>query len=179
VVVVPEPWIQPSMSTAPVIVGVASPLLSNGHVAAPGPETAVLGHAFDRAARLRVPLIVVCAWEIPSLCAWSPSEVAAWRGRHEAALDELLEPWRERFPELEVVARCVAEESEQALIDASRVSQLIVVGRHRGSHSKGLTLGGTTRGVLHRATRPVAVVPVEPPDAATREHDASNWGPLF
>jgi nucleotide-binding universal stress UspA family protein len=161
VVVVPELWVQPSMSSAPVVVGLAP--------ADPAPEGAarlerdapVLSYAFERAARLRVPVIVVCAWQAPLAYAWSPPDVTDWSARHEAALNDRLRPWRARYPDLEVVDRSVAKTAERALLDASPVSQVIVVGQHRGSSRGGLSLGSTTRGVLHRVTRPVAVVPVE------------------
>jgi nucleotide-binding universal stress UspA family protein len=198
VVVVPETWIQPSMSSAPVVVGVASPDPSTDADHDPDPdhdsdhdsdldrgegrEGAVLAYAFDRAQRLRVPLIVVSAWQVPSL-SWSPAEVARRQHHHEAALETRLAPWRHRHPRLEVVARSVLEEPEQALVHASQVSQLVVVGRHRGSRFGGSASGGpagTTRGVLLRATRPVVVVPTgEPASARRAQRDVPAWAPMF
>ena len=161
VVVVPEPWIQPSLSSAPVVVGVTPPDLV-GDDGAPEAvrEDAVLAWACERASRLRVPLIVVSAWEIPSVYTWSPVDVAAWRARYAEALELLVAPWRQRYADLEVVARSVVEAPTQALVDASGVCQLVVVGQHPRSHLGRLVVGSTSGAVLDRATRPVAVVPV-------------------
>jgi nucleotide-binding universal stress UspA family protein len=159
VVVVPEPWIQPTMSTAPIVVGVESADLGTGELNDPARDDSVLAFAFDRASQIRVPLIVVSAWEIPTLYSWSPADVAEWRGRQDEALERQLAPWRQRHPDLEAVTRCIAEPAAQALLEAGRVAQLTVVGRHRRSHLGALPLGGTTRRVLRGAERPVAVVP--------------------
>jgi nucleotide-binding universal stress UspA family protein len=83
------------------------------------------------------------------------------RAPHDPGQTDRPRRWRGRYPDLEVVDRSVAKTAERALLDASPVSQVIVVGQHRGSSRGGLSLGSTTRGVLHRVTRPVAVVPVE------------------
>jgi nucleotide-binding universal stress UspA family protein len=166
VVVVPEPWIQPSLSSAPVVVGVTAPDLTNARLTKPleqqgaGREAAVLAYAFERASRLRVPLLVVSAWEVPPLQSWSPADVAAWRERYAEALEGLVAAWRERYSDVEVVARVVAEAPGQAVVDASVVCQLIVVGRQLRRQLGRLTFGSTTGSVLDRANRPVAVVPV-------------------
>jgi hypothetical protein len=41
----------------------------------------VLAFAFERATQVRVPLIVVSAWEMPNICTWSPADVIRWRHR--------------------------------------------------------------------------------------------------
>ncbi len=172
VVVVPERWIQPSMSTAPVLVGVsASDLTGSDDTSADRSnavrDSPVLAFAFERASRLRVPLIAVSAWELPAAYSWSPADVHAWRTRYGEALEALLAPWRQRHPDLEVVTRSVSGLQTQALLEASTVCQLIVVGQHLGPHLGPhlgrLNVGGTTGHVLDHATRPVAVVPLTLP----------------
>ena len=163
VVVVPQRWVQAPRSSAPIVVGVAGPDLPSASGLADSTDEEVLAFACARAARLRVPLVVVSAWEIPALLAWSPGDIARCRTDNELALERLLEPWRAEYPEAEIVAHCVAETAKQALLDAVEVAQLTVVGRHTARHKAGFSFGATARGVVHHATHPVAVVPVTPP----------------
>jgi nucleotide-binding universal stress UspA family protein len=179
VVVVPEPWIQPSMSSAPVVVGVSPPELTGTDHPEPTRDSAVLAFAVERASRLRVPLIVVSAWELPAAYAWSPADVHEWRGRYSEALEALVAPWREQHPDLEVVTRSVTGLPQQALLDVSRVGQLIVVGQHLGHQLGRLSVGSTTAGVLNHASRPVAVVPLGLPPAPERTADRPTWAPTF
>ncbi len=179
VVVVPEPWIQPSLSSAPVLVGVTAIDLTRDDDEDPTRESAVLAFAVERAARLRVPLIVVSAWEVPSLYSWSPADVAACRERYDDALERLMAPWREQHPDLEVVTRSVAEPPAQALTEASKICQLVVVGQHLGPHLGRIGVGSTTAHVLDHATRPVAVVPLGLPAAPPRPADRPTWAPTF
>jgi nucleotide-binding universal stress UspA family protein len=173
VVVVPETWIQPSMSSAPIVVGVGSPDLATGELAGPERDDAVLAFAFDRADDMRVALIVVSAWEMPTLYTWSPADVTAWRRRYIATLDERLAPWCRRYPHVEVVARSLPEPAHLVLLDAGEVAQLTVVGRHPGSHLGGSSIGSTVRHLLHSTDRPVAVVPV-PRDATPRTTESAH-----
>jgi nucleotide-binding universal stress UspA family protein len=181
VVVVPEPWIQPSLSSAPVLVGVTAgdPTREVLHPR----DSAVLAFAVERASRLRVPLIVVSAWGVPALYSWSPADVAACRERHGRALEQLIAPWQKQHQDLEIVTRSVGEPPAQALIEASTVCQLIVLGQHPGAHlgphAGRLSLGSTTAHVLDDATRPVAVVPLGLPDPPQRPVDGPTWAPTF
>jgi nucleotide-binding universal stress UspA family protein len=185
VVVVPERWIQPTQASYPIVVGVDSPSLSTGDLGHRPHDDAALAFGFERATAMHVPLIVVSAWEMPSLYTWSPADVTGWRRRYEAWLDERLAPLRERHADLEVVARSLPEPAHLALLDASKVAQLTVVGRHPRAHLGGLSIGTTARHVLHGAERPVAVVPVpasEVPEEATRATEVTSrptWAPMF
>jgi nucleotide-binding universal stress UspA family protein len=183
VVIVPEPWMQPSMAAAPIVAGIR-PADSEHHDESGPLDEEVLAFAFTRASELRVPLVVVSAGEIPNLYAWSASDVEAARHRYDASLDERLSAWRTRYPDVEVTARNVAEKPAQAALDASNVAQLVVVGRHHSRSLSGL-LGGTARGVLRGSTRPVAVVPAGARSDLVRDmksrRDVANagWGPTF
>lgn len=174
VVVVPDEWVPATHASAPVVVGATV-----GDEA----EDQVLRFAFDRAREMRVPLIVVHAWEIPTIYGWSPVDIADFRSRAATALDGRLAPWRSEYPDVEVVASTAAERAVDALIDAAHVAQLVVVGRHTpASRHRGLRLGSTARGVLHRATTPVAVIPIA---GSTDEKDSDSrvsadvWGPMY
>lgn len=179
VVVVPEAWVQANMSSAPVVVGIEPRDDTRDSGAPSDPDHEILAFAFERAARMRVPLVVVTAWEIPALHAWSPQDIAASRTQLQAALDTRLVPWMERYPDVEIAPRCVAEPARKAIQEASRVAQLTVIGRHSGHHLPGARLGGTARSVLHHATRPVAIVPAGPPAEYVRKFAAPTWAPTF
>jgi nucleotide-binding universal stress UspA family protein len=179
VVVVPERWIQPSMSSSPVLVGVSAPDLTSGDASDPARESAVLAFAVQRASRLRVPLIVVSAWELPAAYSWSPADMHAGRARYADALEALLAPWRDEHPDLEIVTRSVTGLPAEALLDASWVSQLVVVGQHLGHQVGRLTVGSTTGHLLGHATRPVAVVPLRLPIPPQRPVDGPTWAPTF
>jgi nucleotide-binding universal stress UspA family protein len=182
VIVVPEPWIQPSMSSAPIVVGVGAPDVSTGDLNDRRRDEAALAWAFERAAQVHVPLIVVSAWEMPPIYSWSPADVQALRHRHDATLDERLVSWCRSYPRLEVIGRSLPEPAHLALLDASKEAQLTVVGRHPSAQLGGFSLGGTTRNVLNGAERPVAVVPQAPghvPENAVQAPETVSQGPTW
>jgi nucleotide-binding universal stress UspA family protein len=183
VVIVPEAWIQPALASAPVVVG----LKPAGHPAAgrtESPDRQVLDFTFAKAAQRRVPLIVVGAVEPARLEAWSPRDMKQARAEAKSALEGQVATWQQTYPDVEVVANSVAEPAWRAIIEASRVAQLTVVGRHASPVLTG-TLGSTARGVLHHATRPVTVVPHGRPEDLQRELARAGtpgerpWGPML
>lgn len=149
VVVVPEPWIQPEMSAAPIVLG----LEPRGHRRGTSaeqtgdPARAAIDFAFARAARMRVPLHVV----------------AAVRARSDAMdrgqLEHRLQTWISAYPTVEVRLRTVAAGPTSALHTAAQDAQLVVVGRHCGDRPPGGGLGATTRALLRDLRRPIAVIP--------------------
>ena len=171
-VVVPDSWVVGPKASSPVVVGLSG-----------DDDEPLLRFAFDRAAARRVPLVAVHAWDIPSLLTWSPTEIARMRAKVLTAMDRRLAPWREEFPDLEIVTAAPAERPVDALIDAGHVAQLVVVGRHtRGAGHLGPRLGSTARGALHHALVPVAVVPVPSSDDVPRQrtHVSSDvWAPMY
>jgi nucleotide-binding universal stress UspA family protein len=182
VVVVPEPWMQPTLATAPLVAGVrpVDPDLPLSRE----PDGEVLDFAFARAAALQVPLVVVSAQETPGLDAWSPRDVAHTQEEHQGSLERRLAPWRDAHPTVEVVVRSVAETAHQAIVEASLVCQMVVIGRHHGAALSG-ALGRTARAVLRHASRPVAVVPAGTREQLVRDLEAQRalrdqpWAPTF
>lgn len=171
-VVVPDSWVPGPKASSPVVVGLRG-----------ADDEPLLRFGFDRAAALRVPLVAMHAWDIPSLLTWSPSEIARMRAKVLTTLDRRLAPWRAEFPDLEIVTAAPAERPVDALTDAGQVAQLVVVGRHtRGAGHLGPRLGSTARGALHRALVPVAVVPVLSGDDEPHQgtHVSSDvWAPMY
>jgi nucleotide-binding universal stress UspA family protein len=164
VVVVPDGWTA-DRDLTPLVVGTALGEESEDHL---------LRLPFDRARDRAVPLVVVHAWEMPM------SDVPDYRSRVLVALDELLEPWAREYPDVEVATSAVAEQPASAVLDAGKVAQMVIVGRHApASRRSGVRLGSTARGVLHRADVPVAVIPLPAPHAEARIGAAPTWGPTY
>jgi nucleotide-binding universal stress UspA family protein len=183
VVVVPETWMQPSMASSPIVVGVRPDESAVDGETGPV-DDAVLAFAFRRADSLGVPLVVVSAYEPAWLQAWSPDDLAAARAEHDKSLARRLEPWTSTYPDVEVTSYNVAEPANKAITEAARVAQLAVIGRHHSPMLSGL-LGSTARGVLQEVGCPVAVVPSGQQEELSRQlnekrkRDGRSWGPMF
>ncbi|MDX2760367.1 universal stress protein [Streptomyces sp. ME08-AFT2] len=144
----------PSAATAyrPVVLG-----LDTGQ-----PDDTVIAFAFEEAARRGTALRVVHGWNLPPYFAYglpADPELNAELGRQEAAaLAGVLRPWRQKYPEIEVVevSRCGSPANH--VIDASRAASLVVIGRRTRRSPIGAHIGPVTHAVLHHATAPVAVV---------------------
>lgn len=128
---------------------------------------ALLGFAFEEASYRGAHLVAVSAWYwrrpagVPE-AAVSPGQVSS-----EALirLSRLLEPWREKYPEVEVGEEIRHAHTGRALAEITASADLLVLGRHRGdlaitdSH-----LGSVTKTVLDHSRGPVAVVPEREPE---------------
>lgn len=136
----------------PVVLG-----LDTGH-----PDETLLEFAFDTAVRRGTSLTAVHGWNPPPYYAYgmpggqtAHSPVAE---REAAALTEVLRPWRQKYPDVEVIEECRFGSPAPHLVDASAGASLVVVGRRvRRSHF-GNHIGHVTHAVLHHSAAPVAVV---------------------
>lgn len=149
--------------TVPVVVVRPGPTAVHGEVVAGvdgsgGSETA-LTYAFEEARLRGSRLRAVYAWQIP-VHAYTP-EVSVNPDEAEHAHREyargVLAAWQERYPEVKVELDTVRAHPVTALIEASRRADLLVVGS-RGRGAIGALVGSVSRGVLHHAHCPVAVV---------------------
>ena len=126
------------------------------------PDEALIGFAFDAAARRSVPLRVVHAWNPPPYYAYGMAlEPAVEREMAKGdalILSEVLRPWRQKYPDVGVVEKSGYGSPSLLLIDAAREASLVVVGRRIRSSSVGAHIGTVTHAVLHHSTAPVAVV---------------------
>ncbi|MEO5711731.1 MAG: universal stress protein [Nocardioidaceae bacterium] len=157
VVVVPDDWSSEGRAHAPVVVGLRLPEDDDEP-----DHPASLAYAFDRARALQVPLVVVHAWEVPAILTWSPVDVATEQDLATTRVGRLLVPWRDRYPDVALEVRSVAERPADALRDAAATGQLVVLGRRTApDRHGGFRLGSTARAFLHHAETPVAVVPAE------------------
>lgn len=77
-----------------------------------------------------------------------------------SALAEVLSPWRERMPAVEVDEWLTTGSAAQHLLEAAGQAALLVVGRREHRHPLGVGLGPVAHAALHHAPCPVAVVPL-------------------
>jgi nucleotide-binding universal stress UspA family protein len=129
----------------------------------------VLPFAFAEAASRRTDLLAVHAWRETPRTAQQEAEGpfidwGAVREREERVLRQALGEWRHRWPDVVVREAVVCERTASVLLAAALTAELLVIGHRR----RGLlaTRRSTTRAVLHRATGPVAVVPLAPANGA-------------
>jgi nucleotide-binding universal stress UspA family protein len=129
--------------------------LETGDADAPVLEFAV-GAATDRG----TDLVAVHAWQnaVLETAFRSRGPLADWAGfavDEQLALSEALAGWRDKAPDVVIREVVVRDRPARALVAAGLTAELLVVG-----HRRRLALGSTTHAVLHRATCPVAVVPL-------------------
>ncbi|MCW7944386.1 stress-inducible protein [Streptomyces hygroscopicus] len=128
------------------------------------PHEELIEFAFAAAALRDITLRVVHGWNPPPCYAYcGPSVDLELRGSlavsETTAVAEILRPWRQRFPDVEVVEESRYGTPAQHLVDASREASLVVVGRRVRHSPLGAHIGPVTHAVLHHAAAPVAVVP--------------------
>ncbi|MGI5452100.1 universal stress protein [Streptomyces sp. CA-249302] len=148
----PDPEGRPSTRTTyrDVVVGV--------DIAHPCEE--LLAFAFESAALRSAPLLVVHAWHSPYAPPTATMSLAA-RRTAEQALAGALQPWRDKYPAVEVRTRVEHERPAQLLLQATREAALLVVGRRDRPARLGAHTGPVAHAVMHHVRCPVAVVPHE------------------
>ena len=98
------------------------------------------------------------AWHSPYPDMFSPELVRQMVEAAELLLVESVAPYVEKFPDVVVHRRLVHETPTQALVTASEIASVVVVGcRSRGAVQRGL-LGSVSRSVVEHAHSTVAVV---------------------
>ncbi|MCT9108619.1 universal stress protein [Streptomyces mirabilis] len=127
------------------------------------PDDTLIGFAFEAAVLRGASLRVVHGWNEPPYIAYGMPpdlELNAQLGVEEAvAVSEVLRPWRQKFPAVDVIEDSLSGKAANHLVDASAEASLVVVGRRIRRSPVGSHIGPVTHAVLHHATAPVAVVP--------------------
>jgi nucleotide-binding universal stress UspA family protein len=127
------------------------------------PDDTVIGFAFDAAQRRAAGLRVVHGWSLPASYGYGAAmdvglnEELGEQVRHR--LTEVLRPWKDKFPGVEVHAQAVVGSAGRHLVHASRDAALVVVGRKSRRSPVGGRIGPVAHAVLQHAGAPVAVVP--------------------
>ncbi|MFF5013136.1 universal stress protein [Streptomyces sp. NPDC001165] len=126
------------------------------------PDAAPIEFAFEAAARQGVPLRVLHGWNEPYYYPYGmapdPQVTQMVAQSDAAALTEAVKPWRQKYPDVEVVTESGSGSPSVLLIDASHQASLVVVGRRVRRSALGAHIGPVAHAVLHHATAPVAVV---------------------
>jgi nucleotide-binding universal stress UspA family protein len=148
-----------------------------GRSAAGGAAQAVLGFdahhpvsetadfAFSAAEAREARLRVVQAWALPAdsvssqTLAVTEEDRATWEDQEVLRLSDALRAWQEKYPRVTVRSDVVLLHPAEALLNTSRGSELLVVGRRTDPQAVEGRLGAVTHAVLHHARCPVAVVP--------------------
>jgi nucleotide-binding universal stress UspA family protein len=150
----PDPTGIPSAATAyrPVLLGLDPA----------APDDSVIEFAFDAAARRSTALRVLYGWNLPPYYTYGLSADPDFHDeivrQQSAALAAVLRPWRQKYPDVEVVEESRPGSAANFLADLSREASLVVVGRRIRRGSLGAHIGPVTHAVLHHAAAPVAVV---------------------
>ncbi|MCX5126924.1 universal stress protein [Streptomyces sp. NBC_00347] len=126
------------------------------------PCDALLSFAFEEASRRSCTLRALHSWALPPLvgygAAYDPRIHAQLDMSAKSGLDEMLEPWRAKYPAVHVTARATAGHAAWQLVEAGSEAGLIVVGRRIRRSPVGAHIGPITHAVVHHARAPVAVV---------------------
>ncbi|MFD9291587.1 universal stress protein [Streptomyces sp. NPDC060030] len=126
-------------------------------------EAPVLEFAFTEAARRSSRLQILHAWSFPPMYAYAqtadPGLGNELAGEIAQNLERVVEPWKRRFPQVEVRTAVVAGAPGAELVYAAPDADLVIVGRRARPRPVGPRLGHVAHAVIHHATSPVAVVP--------------------
>ncbi|TCN30680.1 nucleotide-binding universal stress UspA family protein [Kribbella orskensis] len=152
VVIVPADWQAPRQQ-APVLVGVD----------ASDKNEDAIGFAVVLAAERHVPLRMVHVWHLPPIYNVAHLNIAATERHLRTAqrhLETIAERTRRQGPGLEIHLELRQGHPVENLLEAADASQarLIVVGAVHARRLSTMLLGSVTRGVLHHATTPLAIV---------------------
>jgi nucleotide-binding universal stress UspA family protein len=122
---------------------------------------ASLTFAFEEAALRKASVVAIHAWDIPESDISRAGMLFARPGIHvveekaTAAMEELLNEWRAKYPDIPVSQDVVHGHAGRALVGLSARTDLVVLGRHAAHHGAGSVM----HAVLSHAHGPVVTVP--------------------
>ncbi|MGW6394965.1 universal stress protein [Streptomyces sp. NPDC055103] len=127
------------------------------------PVDSVLGFAFEEAARRHTQVLVVYVQQLPLHAGMGPAMVPDFRlsmvPEIKRSVEDMLDPWRAKYPDVEAVARVAVGSAGLELVAAAREASLVVVGRRTRHATLGAHIGSVAHAVLHHSPVPVALVP--------------------
>ncbi|MGE5693970.1 MAG: universal stress protein [Candidatus Sericytochromatia bacterium] len=113
--------------------------------------------AFDEASSRGVDLVALHAWSDADVADMPAVNWLVVGPEAEETLAERLAGWEERYPDVRVRRRVVADGPARHLLKESESSQLVVVGSHGRGGFAGMLLGSVSTAVVHAARIPVIV----------------------
>ncbi|MGW1085412.1 universal stress protein [Streptomyces sp. NPDC002596] len=126
------------------------------------PCDALLDFAFEEASRRRCTLRALLTWTLPPLAGYGAAYDASLHEQMAdsmtVGLDDRLQPWRDTFPSVDVVARATVGHAAEQLVETGAEAGLVVVGRRIRQSSVGAHIGPVAHAVLHHSRAPVAVI---------------------
>ncbi len=140
-------------TTGPVVVGVDGSSNSDQAIAL----------AFEEASLRSAPLVALHAWndvtyEDTHGTARIVTQPETLKEGEERLLSERLAGWQEKYPDVVVRRELQRERPRQALLEASKTAQLVVVGSRGWGGFTGMLLGSTSQALVQHADCPVLVV---------------------
>jgi len=124
----------------------------------------LLAFAFESSAVRCAPLYAVHTWHLPHAYGHVRGSSDAQPGdtsqaEAEKSLAAALQPWREKFPTVEVREQVEKGHAAQQLLYAAADACLLVVGRRTRPSRLGAHTGPVAHAVMHHVRCPVAIVP--------------------
>jgi nucleotide-binding universal stress UspA family protein len=151
-VVVPDSWQPDAPRAGRIVVGIDGS----------GTSRPALRFAFDAASRGGATLVAVHAVRMPEFYpradVWLDPQQPPWSTQLELLVAETLAGWAETYPDVAVERRISAGHPVQVLAAESANADLVVVDGAARERFTPLRLGSVSRGLLHHAACPVAVV---------------------
>jgi nucleotide-binding universal stress UspA family protein len=153
VVVVPEYW-KPSDHAGPVLVALDE-----------DESPSVMEFAITAAAERKVPVRIPHVWDLPAVFSWDAMDTggvsAEWAENAQRYFENLAVEWRQKHPDVAIEIDVRRGHAVDGVVTASEQSdaQLLVVGTRHHTRLAAILVGSVTRGVLHHAGCPLAVVP--------------------
>lgn len=151
-VVVPDTWKPSEGERGLVVVGVDGS--DSGQTA--------LGFAFEAASERGAELIVAHVSDAPESFPrpdlWLDPDDAPWQHDARRLVGGALAGWPDKYPDVVFRSHLRRGHPVQLLAELSQYADLLVVGGHGRSEFTPLRLGSVSRGLLHHAACPVAIV---------------------
>lgn len=144
-------------------------------------SSSVLARAFAAARARSARLDVVHCWRLDPYYRYLVDEWSVqqeWTQQTHSRIDELVEEWSTRYPDVQVKTHMEYSEIADALVRSSQDADVLYMGRH-GRSELGTRVGMTnpgsiTRALLQHAHCPVEVVPIDAPVSAGTGQDSDT-----
>lgn len=154
VVIVPDRW-KPADHAGPVVIALDDS----------DEQSALIEFGIAEAMERKLAVRLVHVWDLPAIYSWDAMNVAGvageWMEGAERHFANVADELRGKYPDLTVEVDVRRGHVVDGVVSAAAEAdaQLLVVGTRHHTRVASVLLGSVTRGVLHHATCPLAVVP--------------------